>query len=104
MSDRVFLSLMAALCVGMIALAAVWPQGLGARSPWPFGQTPLQQTPQMRAMIEREAARAQARHQAHTDAAADQMRRVGQAPSVAPAASAASAPHAAPSPAPRPAP
>jgi hypothetical protein len=37
MSDRVFFSLAALLAVLMVALAAVWPQGLGARSPGPFG-------------------------------------------------------------------
>ena len=38
MSDRVFFSLTALLAVLMVALAAVWPQGFGARSPGPFGQ------------------------------------------------------------------
>lgn len=38
MSDRLFYGLSAAAAVVMIALALVWPQGLGARSPGPFGQ------------------------------------------------------------------
>ena len=38
MSDRLFYGLSAAAAVVMIALAVVWPQGLGARSPAPFGQ------------------------------------------------------------------
>jgi hypothetical protein len=37
MSDRLFFSLAALLAVAMILLAAVWPQGLGARSPGAFG-------------------------------------------------------------------
>jgi hypothetical protein len=37
MSDRVFFSIVGLLAVAMIALALVWPQGLGARSPEPFG-------------------------------------------------------------------
>lgn len=35
--DRIFFPLCAALAIGMIALALVWPQGMGARSPAPFG-------------------------------------------------------------------
>jgi hypothetical protein len=45
----------------MIALATVWPQGYGARSPGIFGQTPIQQTPAMRAAMAREAARIKAK-------------------------------------------
>lgn len=37
MSDRVFFSLCALLAAGLIALALVWPQGQGTRSPGPFG-------------------------------------------------------------------
>jgi hypothetical protein len=37
MSDRVFYPLAALIAVLLIALAAVWPQGIGARSPGPFG-------------------------------------------------------------------
>jgi hypothetical protein len=37
MSDAVFFAVLGLLCAGMIALALVWPQGLGARSPHPFG-------------------------------------------------------------------
>jgi hypothetical protein len=32
----------------------VWPQGYGARSPAPFGHTPIQQTPEMQAALQRE--------------------------------------------------
>jgi hypothetical protein len=37
LSDRLFYGGIAALAVAMILLAAVWPQGIGARSPAPFG-------------------------------------------------------------------
>jgi len=37
MSDRVFYSLAALTAVLLIALAAVYPQGIGKRSPGPFG-------------------------------------------------------------------
>jgi hypothetical protein len=40
MSDRIFFSLAGAAAVIMVALALVWPQGLGKRSPKPFGHTP----------------------------------------------------------------
>jgi hypothetical protein len=49
MSDRVLFPLMGLVAVLMIALALVWPQGIGARSPWPFGHVPVQQTPAARA-------------------------------------------------------
>ena len=45
MSDRVFFSLAAALAVIFVALALVWPQGLGARSPGPFGEPLAQPAP-----------------------------------------------------------
>jgi len=40
MSDRFALPLLALLALGLIALALVWPQGLGRRSPGPFGHAP----------------------------------------------------------------
>jgi hypothetical protein len=56
MSDRVFFSLAALVAVLMVALAAVWPQGLGARAPGPFGH-PVVETPEaQRAAITRETA------------------------------------------------
>jgi len=61
MSDRIFMPLMTLIAVAMIVLAMVWPQGYGARSPAPFGSTPIQQTPEMRAKIEREKASARRR-------------------------------------------
>jgi len=61
MSDRFVLPILAAVALTMIGLATVWPQGYGDRSPGPFGHTPIQQTPQMKAAISREAARLRAK-------------------------------------------
>lgn len=55
MLDRLFFPALALMAVVMIGLALVWPQGLGSRSPGPFGSTPLQQTPEMQAAMKREA-------------------------------------------------
>ncbi len=43
MADRVLFPLLGLLALVMIALALVWPQGMGARSPGPFGHAPVQQ-------------------------------------------------------------
>jgi hypothetical protein len=80
MSDRLFLSLMAAAAAAMLAFSLVWPQGLGARSPWPFGHTPVQQTPAAQAAVAREAARAAHKNQAQINAAAAQLRRLNAPP------------------------
>lgn len=45
MPDRVFFSLCALAAAGLIALALVWPQGLGARSPGPFARPLAQGAP-----------------------------------------------------------
>jgi len=37
MSDAVFFALAGLVAAVVVALALVWPQGLGARSPGPFG-------------------------------------------------------------------
>ena len=55
MLDRLFLPALVALAILMVGLAMVWPQGLGARSPAPFGHMPLQQAPQMKAAMARES-------------------------------------------------
>ena len=55
MFDRLFFPILSALALAMIALALVWPQGLGDRSPPPFGHTPVQQTTAMQAAMKREA-------------------------------------------------
>lgn len=54
MLDRLYMPLLALAALGAIALALIAPQGLGARSPGPFGHTPVQQTPEMKAAMRRE--------------------------------------------------
>ncbi len=54
MLDRLYMPLLALAALGAIALSLVWPQGLGDRSPAPFGHTPVQQTPEMKAAMQRE--------------------------------------------------
>jgi hypothetical protein len=49
MPDRILFPLLGLIALAMIALALVWPQGLGARSPGPFGHVPTQQTEAARA-------------------------------------------------------
>jgi len=61
MLDRLYLPLLGLAAIAAIALSLVWPQGLGARSPGPFGHTPVQQTPEMKAAMARENAAAQRR-------------------------------------------
>jgi hypothetical protein len=47
MPDRLFFPLVAGIALALIALALLWPQGQGARSPAPFGHpvAPLKSTP-----------------------------------------------------------
>jgi hypothetical protein len=71
MSDRLFFPLIAALALAMVALAAVWPQGLGARSPGPFGHAPVQQSAEMRAAMKRETEASEQRLQAAREAVAN---------------------------------
>ena len=54
MLDRLALPLIALTAIAIVLLAMVWPQGYGARSPAPFGHTPIQQTPEMKAALQRE--------------------------------------------------
>jgi len=54
MLHRLYLPLLGLATVAAIALALVWPQGLGDRSPEPFGHTPVQRTPAMQAAMQRE--------------------------------------------------
>ena len=61
MLDRLYLPRLGLAAVAAIGLSLVWPQGLGDRSPGPFGHTPVQQTPAMKAAMERENAAAQRR-------------------------------------------
>jgi len=54
MPDRIFMPFMALIGLALVALSLVWPQGYGDRSPDPFGSVPIQQTPEMKAKIQRE--------------------------------------------------
>ena len=54
MSDRLFFISLGLAAAALIAFSLVWPQGLGDRSPAPFGQPPAQRTPAMQAAMKRE--------------------------------------------------
>jgi hypothetical protein len=71
MLDRLFLPLLGLFAAAAIALALVWPQGLGARSPGPFGHTPVQQTPEMQAAMKRETEASQRRIEQAREAVRD---------------------------------
>jgi hypothetical protein len=71
MSNRLFFPLIAALALALFALAAVWPQGLGARSPGPFGHTPIQQTARMQEAMKRQTEESEGRIRAAREAVAD---------------------------------
>ncbi len=85
MLDRLALPLIALTAIAVVALAMVWPQGYGARSPAPFGHTPIQQTPQMKAALARE-------HDLAMQRATDTATAIPAAPVVDPAAPAEPAP------------
>jgi hypothetical protein len=55
MLDRLYLPFLGLAAAAAIALALVWPQGMGARSPAPFGHAPELQTPEMQAAMRRES-------------------------------------------------
>ncbi|HXA40811.1 MAG TPA: hypothetical protein VNW53_17560 [Phenylobacterium sp.] len=61
MLDRLYLPVLALAAIAAVAFASIWPQGLGDRSPAPFGSTPVQRTPAMQAAMQREALAAQRR-------------------------------------------
>jgi hypothetical protein len=61
MLDRFYLPLLGIAAIAAIALALVWPQGLGDRSPGPFGHEPVLRTPEMQAKMRREHEAAQKR-------------------------------------------
>jgi hypothetical protein len=54
MLDRLYLPFLGLIAAAAIALALVWPQGLGDQSPPPFGHIPVQRTPEMQAAMKRE--------------------------------------------------
>jgi hypothetical protein len=68
MLDRLFLPFLGLAAAAAIALGMVWPQGLGARSPAPFGHTPEQQTPAAQAAMRRENEAAERRMSQARDA------------------------------------
>jgi hypothetical protein len=70
MSDRLFFGGLTLVAAALIALAMVWPQGLGARSPGPFGSVPVQQRPEVQAAMRREAEANNARLQKAREAVA----------------------------------
>jgi len=71
MLDRLYLPLLGLATIAVVALALVWPQGLGDRSPAPFGHTPVQRTPAMQAAMKRETESAQRRLTQARDAVRD---------------------------------
>ncbi|MBR7621332.1 hypothetical protein JKL49_18205 [Phenylobacterium sp. 20VBR1] len=54
MRDRLFFPVIALTALAMVVIALVWPQGLGDRSPGPFGHVPTQRTPAVQAAMQRE--------------------------------------------------
>lgn len=73
--DRLYFPLLGLLTVLVIAAALVFPQGLGDRSPGPFGHEPVQRTPAMKAAMLREAEAAQQQTRSAREAVADQQTR-----------------------------
>lgn len=69
--DRLYLPALALIAAGAIALASVYPQGYGDRSPKPFGFMPIQRTPQMQEKMKREALANQRRTNQQRAAARD---------------------------------
>jgi hypothetical protein len=61
MQDRLYLPLLGLATLAVILLAMVWPQGLGDRSPPPFGHTPVQREPAMQAAMQRETEASESR-------------------------------------------
>jgi hypothetical protein len=59
MLDRLYLPFLVLAAIAVVALAMVWPQGLGDRSPAPFGHPPVQRSAAMQAAMLRETTAAQ---------------------------------------------
>lgn len=68
MLDRLYLPLLGLTAIAAVALALVWPQGLGDRSPAPFGHEPVQRSSAMQAAMRRETEAAQRRMDQARDA------------------------------------
>ncbi|MFN3520633.1 MAG: hypothetical protein ACK4YQ_00165 [Phenylobacterium sp.] len=71
MLDRLFLPALALAAILAVALALVWPQGLGDRSPGPFGHEPVQRTAEMQAAMKRETEASQKRLREAREAVSD---------------------------------
>lgn len=87
MGNKLFYSLMGVLTLGMIALALAWPQGLGSRSPAPFGHAIIEPD---YVRMQREKAEREAKHKADQAAkvqqkATERAERADAAKSAAPA-------------------
>ncbi|PZQ53743.1 MAG: hypothetical protein DI570_23715 [Phenylobacterium zucineum] len=72
MLDRFYLPLLGLAAIAAVALALVWPQGLGDRSPDPFGHEPVLRSTEMQAKMRRETEAAQKR----VDQARDAVRTI----------------------------
>lgn len=73
--DRLYFPLLGLLTALVIAAALVFPQGIGDRSPAPFGHEPTQRTPAFRAAIIAETMAAQRQTRTAREALADQQTR-----------------------------
>lgn len=71
MLDRLFMPALIAAALLVTALAMVWPQGLGDRSPGPFGHEPIQRTPEVQAAMQRETEASEKRLREAREAVAD---------------------------------
>jgi hypothetical protein len=71
MLDRLYMPLLALATLAIIAFAMVWPQGLGDRSPGPFGHNPVQREPAMQAAMKRETEASESRLKQARDAVRD---------------------------------
>ena len=71
MLDRLYLPFLVLAAIAAVALAMVWPQGLGDRSPAPFGHIPVQRTPAMQAAMKRETEASQQQLNQARDAVRD---------------------------------
>lgn len=79
--DRFYLPFLALAAAALIAVAMVWPQGLGDRSPGPFGHEPVQRTAAMQAAMKRETRASEERlEQARRAVRELQNRRIDPAP------------------------
>ena len=72
MRDHLYLPLLGLAAIAVIAMALVWPQGLGDRSPAPVGHPPVQRAAAMQDAMRRETEAAQKR----VDQARDAVRNI----------------------------